>query len=522
MTGGDRSGAAAAVTDHGAYRHTIMPNSSQERERGPSGAPIAHRTWRRPAAVAGLVAGVALVAVIAGGALTGGSSGRSIAAVSPTSSPSAVVSPAATLSPTATPSPAAFASNGPAVSPGQASPPAPPPQPTTGTPGPVPSASPTASPVPDPTEVTPALAARLDARLHAFLKRSGIPGISAAIVWDDGRRWSGAVGSADLTSARAMTPDTAFALASVSKTFTAAVVLQLVGEGSLALDQPVAPLLPAFKLDPRITVRMLLDHTSGLPDYFLNAKIDKALQAKPDAAWTALRAWRYVPVKRPVPGTTWRYSNSNYLLLGELVKAVTGHPLATEVRTRLLDPLGLTAAWYQVAEKPRTDGATGYRRVAKAGGGFRYLPVAPPSDIMPFRSVVTAAGGAGSIAATAMNAALWMRAFAGGDVLSPGLQATMLGDVSITNALGAGILYGLGIQAVALDGRRALGHSGRYLGFRNVVRYVPEAGVTIAVLTNQGTYDPAKIATSLLRTVAPKPTAVPSPSPSSPSSSPSP
>ena len=121
---------------------------------------------------------------------------------------------------------------------------------------------------------------------------------------------------------------------------------------------------------------------------------------------------------------------------------------------------------------------------------------------MPFRSVVTAAGGAGSIAATAMDAALWMRAFAGGDVLSPDLQAAMIGDVAATKALGAKIAYGLGIQAVTLDGRRALGHSGRYLGFRNVVRYVPEAGVTIAVLTNQGAYDPAKIATYLLRIVA--------------------
>ena len=325
-----------------------------------------------------------------------------------------------------------------------------------------------------------------------------------------------------------MTPDTAFALASVSKTFTATVVLQLVGEGRLALDQAVAPLLPAFKLDPRITVRMLLDHTSGLPDYFLNPKIDKPLQAKPAAAWTALRAWRFVPSKRAVPGTTWTYSNSNYLLLGELVTAVTGHPLATEVRRRLLDPLGLTTAWYQVAEKPRANGATGYRRVARQGGGFRSVPVAPPSSVMPFRSVVTAAGGAGSIAATAMDAALWMRAFAGGDVLSPDLQAAMLGDMTATSAVGAKIGYGLGIQAVALDGRTALGHSGRFLGFRSVVRYVPEVGVTIAVLTNQGAYDPAKIATSLLRIVAPRPTVAPSlasPSsspqlPASPSSSP--
>ncbi len=78
-----------------------------------------------------------------------------------------------------------------------------------------------------------------------------------------------------------MTTGTAFALASISKTLTAAVVLQLVEEGKLSLDQRVAPLLPAFGLDKRMTVRQLLDHTSGLPDYFLNAKIDRPLQAAP-------------------------------------------------------------------------------------------------------------------------------------------------------------------------------------------------------------------------------------------------
>jgi D-alanyl-D-alanine carboxypeptidase len=106
-----------------------------------------------------------------------------------------------------------------------------------------------------------------------------------------------------------VTPDTAFALASISKTFTAAVVLRLVDEGRLGLDQRVAPLLPAYRLDRRITVRMLLDHRSGLPDFFANRKIDRALQSDPDAAWTPERTWAYVKAKRPVPGRIWDYSN---------------------------------------------------------------------------------------------------------------------------------------------------------------------------------------------------------------------
>jgi CubicO group peptidase (beta-lactamase class C family) len=118
---------------------------------------------------------------------------------------------------------------------------------------------------------------------------------------------------------------------------------------------------------------------------------------------------------------------------------------------------------------------------------------------MPFRSVVTAAGGAGSIAATARDTARWMQAFAGGKVLSPAMQTAMLGDFATTRALHAVITYGLGIQLVSIDGHPALGHSGRYLGYRNVVRYLPSEGVTIAVLTNQGDVDPAVVAASLLK-----------------------
>jgi CubicO group peptidase (beta-lactamase class C family) len=129
--------------------------------------------------------------------------------------------------------------------------------------------------------------------------------------------------------------------------------------------------------------------------------------------------------------------------------------------------------------------------------------VARKSDVMPFRSVVTAAGGAGSLAATAEDAARWMQAFAGGDVLTPAMQREMLADVARTSALKPRLPYGLGIQALPIAGRYALGHSGRFLGFRNVVRYLPAEGVTIAVLTNQGAKDPTRIAESLLKIVLP-------------------
>jgi D-alanyl-D-alanine carboxypeptidase len=451
---------------------------------------------RTPAGI-GMLAVVALAGVLAVGSIAGGASGSAgqVAASSPSAPTPSAASPgsptaAPTGSPTAAPSPAPTSTLAPTPTPSAA------PTPTS-----APAPSPSGSPSISSTGGVPAKA--LQARLDKLRKKLQIPGASVAILWDDGRRWLGASGMRDVAAGDPVTTGTAFALASVSKTATAAVVLQLVEEGKLSLDEKVAPLLPAFDMNSKITVRQLLDHTSGLPDFFLNARIDSKLRKDKGATWTAEQTWAYVPDKRPKPGRFWIYSNSNYLLLGELVRAVTGRTLAVEVRERLFDPLGLETAWFQAQEEPRAEGTLAYRLVAAPGGTMRAVPVARKSDIMPFRSVVTAAGGAGSLAATAVDAARWMRAFAGGDVLTPAMQREMLADVARTSALKSRIPYGLGIQSLPIAGRHALGHSGRFLGFRNVVRYLPEEGVTIAVLTNQGVVDPTKIAEPLLKLVLP-------------------
>jgi D-alanyl-D-alanine carboxypeptidase len=383
--------------------------------------------------------------------------------------------------------------------------------PAASNPAPNPNPSPTPTPAP-PGATIPSGA--LQAKLDAVRARLKIPGATVAILWDDGRQWLGASGLRDVRANEPMTTGTAVALASVSKTLTAAVTLQLVDEGKLGLDQPVAPLLPEYRLDKRITVRMLLDHTSGLPDYFLNVKINRPLQRAPDATWTPAQALAFVPKGHATPGRRWIYSNANYLLLGELVERVTGQPIATEIRERLLTPLGLEQTWYQAVEKPRAPGVVAYRVLAAGPGKVRYVPVARPSDVVPMRAVITAAGAAGSMAATALDAARWMRAWAGGQELSPGLQAQVLADVARTAKLRARIPYGLGIQALPVGNRPALGHSGRYLGIRNVVRYLPADGVTIAVLTNQSVADPTRIATALLKLILPSmaaPGASPSP-----------
>jgi D-alanyl-D-alanine carboxypeptidase len=341
-----------------------------------------------------------------------------------------------------------------------------------------PSATPDASPV-DPLAGVPSR--RLQKAVDAWRQKTGVPGVSVAIAWDDGHAWAGVAGRSEVAKRKPMTTGTAFAFASVSKTMTAAVVMQLIDEGKVKLDQPAATLLPEYGLDKRITVRMLLDHRSSLPDFFANAKIDRALQKDRNARWTAEQTWKYVPKWRPTPGTVYDCSNTNYLLLGELVENVTGNSLATEVRRRILDPLQLNTAWYQGVEEPRAPMTRGYR-VSGAGAYAVAKPVAKGSNVMPFRSVVTASGGAGSIAGTATDAARWMQAFGSGEILGRKMHREMIADSRYTKAMRAIVTYGLGVQLITIEGHRTLGHSGRYLGFQNTVRYLrgPGGGASVS------------------------------------------
>ena len=117
---------------------------------------------------------------------------------------------------------------------------------------------------------------------------------------------------------------------------------------------------------------------------------------------------------------------------------------------------------------------------------------------IPFTSVVSAARGAGALAATSSDVARWGRALYGGGVLEDASLQEMLDDIAQTEPYSPTVPYGLGVQATTIDGQAALGHSGRLLGFRSAMRYLPESGITIAVLTNQSRTDPAVVVRALL------------------------
>ena len=379
------------------------------------------------------------------------------------------------------------------------------------TPGPTPSPTPpppTAAPVPPSGIDKPGVLALLQGALDTGRAAIAAPGIVATVQFDDGRQWTGVSGVADLATGRPLSADTPFATASVSKTFLAAEILLLVDEGMLRLDDAAARLLPGTlvggkPIDPRITIRMLLDHTSGLGDFLIDRKLDLAARADPSRAWTPAEALAYAGKALALPGTGYHYANTNYVVLGLIAERLTGRTLAAEYRTRFFEPLGLASASYQGVEPPMAELPTAYR-YSSSRLDARPQDVTDGTDVRPFTSITTAAGAAGSVAASAPDLARWARALYGGQVIRPALVNLMVNDAAMTDLLKPAYPYGLGVQVFTIDGRITYGHSGRLVGARSTVRWFPDEGIAIVIVTNESRFDPGSILVDLVRIVAPR------------------
>jgi len=209
------------------------------------------------------------------------------------------------------------------------------------------------------TQTSPARPAQDRTVLQGILDdivASGITGITLR-VHDEHGDWTGSAGRSEIDGDALPPVEGHVRIGSNTKTFTAALVLLLVGEGRVALDAPAAEYLPEFGIDPRITVRMLLQHTSGVfnftgeyyPDGTVVAGIPATTAGK---EWVDNRFMTYpaeelvrLALSKPArfePGTDWSYSNTNYVIARLIVEKVTGHPVADEMRRLVLDPLGLS------------------------------------------------------------------------------------------------------------------------------------------------------------------------------------
>jgi D-alanyl-D-alanine carboxypeptidase len=372
--------------------------------------------------------------------------------------------------------------------------------------------------------VDAATAATLQRALETARKSMVIPGVAATVILADGRTWTGVAGDAVAATRTKVTPQTPFALASVTKTFTAALILRLADEGRLTIDDRLARWLPDYPNAARITLRMLLQHTSGIADYFQNPKFDAALNRAKRHAWTPLEVLPFVGKPAFAPGKGWSYSNTNFVLLGLVAERAGGAPWAEQLRREFFVPLGLAATYVQGVGTPAVPPA--HANVMFIGSGGRILPhdVSDGSAFVPFTSVATAVFSAGSIASTSGDLARWSRALYGGDVLTPASLAAMLTfDPNIARAYATA--YGLGVSQVKLDGHVAVGHTGALVGTRSAARWFPREHVAIAALFNRDLFRGDDVIRFLIAALYPHPQPGPSPGASagpSPEPSPSP
>jgi D-alanyl-D-alanine carboxypeptidase len=315
---------------------------------------------------------------------------------------------------------------------------------------------------------------------------AGAPG-GAALVKDEYGVRQAASGLADLRTRRPMRPGLNYRAASVTKSFVATVMLQLVAEGRLSLSDTVEHWLPGIlPYGDQVTIRQLLNHTSGVPEYLLVPLLELyASKQGQFRSWTPRELVALVADQPPLfpPGTTYSYSNTNYVLAGLIVEAATGNKLGHELTGRIIRPLRLRDTFFPV-NRPDIPGrnARGYSLPLGDQGPVLDGPLLDFTVYNP-----SLAWAAGNLVSDLGDLARFFRALLGGRLLSPALLAEMTTTVPI----GQGAGYGLGLLVLDTPCGRLIGHDGGIPGFITIVLSTQDGRRQFGVMVNQFFTTPA-------------------------------
>ena len=314
--------------------------------------------------------------------------------------------------------------------------------------------------------------------LFAAYTGSAVPGASVTVIRDGTVVVRRAYGMADLERRIAATPETDYRLASVSKQFTAMSVMLLAKDGKLRYDQPVRDLLA--ELPPAtqaVTIRHLLNHTSGLWDYEALIPESRTAQLDDDDVLSLVASRDSLSTP---PGTAYCYSNSGYVLLGMIVARVSGVPFAEFLRARIFGPLGMRSSVAHVEGRDTVPHrAYGY---SPRGGAF----------VQTDQSVTSATLGDGGIYSNVDDLALWDRALSGAALIDR--ASLVLATTPPALPGGAATEYGFGWFIDTYRGEQRWRHTGETSGFRNAILRFPERELTIVILTNRSSGEPQAIA----------------------------
>ncbi|MFE3560344.1 serine hydrolase domain-containing protein [Streptomyces sp. NPDC059193] len=328
------------------------------------------------------------------------------------------------------------------------------------------------------------------AKVLADTRAAGAPGAMIRISGHDGVRTEMVAGVRDTVTGAPMDTNARFRIGSVTKTFSAVVLLQLVNEKKIELDVPVNGYLPGLLPDDRITVRHLLTHRSGLADY-TNAMFNDTV---PGFEAVRNKVFSYdelvkLSLSEPrttQPGASYQYSNANFVVVGMLIERATGHPVATEYQRRIIEPLQLDHTSY-VHPDTRIEGSYihGYLTPDQAG-----LPLVDSTE-----QTVSWAQSAGAMISNAADLNTFTTALLNGKLLPAPLLDQML-TMTPTDATRTRF-YGLGLRRYDLScGTSVYGHTGTVQGFYTYAFTTRDGGRSITAMANTSNRGAANTALS--------------------------
>jgi CubicO group peptidase (beta-lactamase class C family) len=331
-----------------------------------------------------------------------------------------------------------------------------------------------------------ARADQIDRYVETQLQRQHIPGLSLVVIRDGRVVKMRGYGLADLELKVPATPDTVFEIGSITKQFTAAAIMLLVERGQIDLSDQAGQYLPqlpdAWKA---VTIRQLLNHTSGIPDYEDIMGYDGYRNPMTAEQVIALVADKPLEFQ---PGTKWNYSNTGYFLLTRILEKVGGQWYASFVQQRILMPAGMTRTRSSEPVDVIPERASGY--------AFENGRIENRDPMQP-----TATGGAGMLVSTVKDLAKWNTVLDRQSILAQTSYAQMWADTPLADGSPSG--YGFGWFVSPMREHRSQNHSGGTAGFSSDILRLPDDRVSIIVLTNTGSANAASITSHIARVLVP-------------------
>lgn len=331
----------------------------------------------------------------------------------------------------------------------------------------------------------------LQSRLNQLQKDEHFPGVTLGVVLPNGQRLDLAAGFADIESQAPMPVNARIFPGSIGKTFVATVALQLIAEGKFSLEDKISYFFKGEKWFTRlpnandITVRMIMNHTGGLPRYVLKEEFWKKLRDNPDHVWKPVEQLAFIFDEKPVhpAGKGWSYSDTDYLILGMIIEKVTGNTYYNELQKRVLTPLRLGKTGPAVDRQ--------WEGMVQGYTGKNIPPLNLPEKVVVNGKLVVSPQFewcGGGLISTAGDLAFFIHQLLEGHLIPGKYLELMKQPVDENNGQPSQTGYGLGLEVWETPEGIAYGHRGTMIGCISICEYIPKHRFSIALQVNTDSF----------------------------------